>query len=156
KPAAVHLLDRWAEVTLDPDERRARRTHRLRQPLVMGGEPGGQVVVRPAVTPCDEPSERGGAHEHAVDAGEEAGEIALLGSGDRVEEIEAVVGGRDAAVHRHRRVPDEHSPSVLEPRGAYDHPVETWIQTELDSGERVISERLPHVRSATIGYWIGV
>jgi predicted Zn-dependent peptidase len=33
--------------------------------------------------------------------------------------------------------------------------VETWIQTELDSGERVISERLPHVRSATIGYWIG-
>jgi predicted Zn-dependent peptidase len=39
--------------------------------------------------------------------------------------------------------------------GAYDHPVETWIQTELDSGERVISERLPHVRSATIGYWIG-
>jgi predicted Zn-dependent peptidase len=34
-------------------------------------------------------------------------------------------------------------------------PVETWIQTELDSGERVISERLPHVRSATIGYWIG-
>jgi predicted Zn-dependent peptidase len=47
-------------------------------------------------------------------------------------------------------------PSVLEPRGAYDHAVETWIQTELDSGERVISERLPHVRSATIGYWIGV
>ena len=33
--------------------------------------------------------------------------------------------------------------------------VETWTQTELDSGERVISERLPHVRSAAIGYWIG-
>ena len=33
--------------------------------------------------------------------------------------------------------------------------METWIQTELDSGERVISEHLPHVRSATIGYWIG-
>jgi predicted Zn-dependent peptidase len=33
--------------------------------------------------------------------------------------------------------------------------VETWVQTELDTGERVISERLPHVRSATIGYWIG-
>jgi len=32
--------------------------------------------------------------------------------------------------------------------------VETWIQTELDSGVRVISERLQHVRSATIGYWI--
>ena len=37
----------------------------------------------------------------------------------------------------------------------YDHAVETWIQTELDSGERVISERLQHVRSATIGFWIG-
>jgi predicted Zn-dependent peptidase len=33
--------------------------------------------------------------------------------------------------------------------------VEEWIQTQLDSGERVISERLPHVRSAAIGYWIG-
>ncbi len=27
--------------------------------------------------------------------------------------------------------------------------------TELDSGERVISERLDHVRSASVGYWIG-
>ena len=26
--------------------------------------------------------------------------------------------------------------------------------TELDSGERVISERLDHVRSAAVGYWI--
>jgi predicted Zn-dependent peptidase len=33
--------------------------------------------------------------------------------------------------------------------------VESWVQTELDSGERVISERLTHVRSATIGFWIG-
>jgi predicted Zn-dependent peptidase len=33
--------------------------------------------------------------------------------------------------------------------------VETWTQTELDSGERVISEKLPHVRSAAVGYWIG-
>jgi predicted Zn-dependent peptidase len=33
--------------------------------------------------------------------------------------------------------------------------VEDWVQTELKTGERVISERLPHVRSATIGYWIG-
>jgi predicted Zn-dependent peptidase len=32
--------------------------------------------------------------------------------------------------------------------------METWVQTELDGGERVISERLPHVRSATVGYWI--
>ncbi len=30
-----------------------------------------------------------------------------------------------------------------------------WVLTELDSGERVISERLEHVRSAAIGYWIG-
>jgi predicted Zn-dependent peptidase len=33
--------------------------------------------------------------------------------------------------------------------------VETWTQTELGSGERIISERLPHVRSVTVGYWIG-
>ena len=30
-----------------------------------------------------------------------------------------------------------------------------WVVTELDSGERVITERLDHVRSAAIGYWIG-
>src|SRR5579872_1069402 len=30
-----------------------------------------------------------------------------------------------------------------------------WVLSELDSGERVISERLDHVRSAAIGYWIG-
>ena len=30
-----------------------------------------------------------------------------------------------------------------------------WTLTELDSGERVISER-SHVRSAAVGYWIGV
>ena len=33
--------------------------------------------------------------------------------------------------------------------------MEKWVQTELPSGERVISERLPHVRSAAVGYWIG-
>jgi predicted Zn-dependent peptidase len=33
--------------------------------------------------------------------------------------------------------------------------VARFVQTELDSGERVISERLPHVRSTAIGYWIG-
>jgi predicted Zn-dependent peptidase len=33
--------------------------------------------------------------------------------------------------------------------------VHNWVLTELDSGERVISERLDHVRSAAIGYWIG-
>jgi len=38
---------------------------------------------------------------------------------------------------------------------AYDPSVHNWVVTELDSGERVISERLDHVRSAAIGYWIG-
>jgi predicted Zn-dependent peptidase len=33
--------------------------------------------------------------------------------------------------------------------------VQDWKLTELDSGERVISERLDHVRSAAVGYWIG-
>jgi predicted Zn-dependent peptidase len=33
--------------------------------------------------------------------------------------------------------------------------VQDWRLTELDSGERVISERLDHVRSAAVGYWIG-
>lgn len=30
-----------------------------------------------------------------------------------------------------------------------------YVLTELDSGERVISERLAHVRSVAIGFWIG-
>ncbi|MFL5954866.1 MAG: M16 family metallopeptidase [Gaiellaceae bacterium] len=33
--------------------------------------------------------------------------------------------------------------------------MQNWVLTELDSGERVISERLEHVRSAAIGFWIG-
>jgi predicted Zn-dependent peptidase len=33
--------------------------------------------------------------------------------------------------------------------------VQNWELTELDSGERVISERLQHVRSVALGYWIG-
>jgi predicted Zn-dependent peptidase len=33
--------------------------------------------------------------------------------------------------------------------------VPTFVQTDLDTGERVISERLAHVRSTAIGYWIG-
>src|SRR5215831_19061438 len=36
------------------------------------------------------------------------------------------------------------------------HPaMQDWRLTELDSGERIISERLDHVRSAAVGYWIG-
>jgi len=33
--------------------------------------------------------------------------------------------------------------------------VQNWTLTELDSGERVISERLDHVRSVAVGFWIG-
>jgi len=33
--------------------------------------------------------------------------------------------------------------------------VQNWLLTELDSGERVITERLEHVRSVAVGYWIG-
>src|SRR5580704_96853 len=34
--------------------------------------------------------------------------------------------------------------------------MQPYVLSELDSGVRVISERLPHVRSAAIGYWVGV
>src|SRR5919199_2127087 len=37
----------------------------------------------------------------------------------------------------------------------YDPPVQKYVLSELDSGERVISERLEHVRSVAIGFWIG-
>ena len=30
-----------------------------------------------------------------------------------------------------------------------------WVLSELDSGERIITERVPGVRSVAIGYWIG-
>jgi predicted Zn-dependent peptidase len=33
--------------------------------------------------------------------------------------------------------------------------VQNWVLTELDSGVRVISERLEHAHSAALGYWIG-
>ncbi|MGB2953761.1 MAG: pitrilysin family protein [Gaiellaceae bacterium] len=34
--------------------------------------------------------------------------------------------------------------------------MQKYVLSELDSGERVISERLAHVRSVAIGFWIGV
>src|SRR6266498_3854339 len=37
----------------------------------------------------------------------------------------------------------------------HDPPVQKYVLTELDSGERVISERITHVRSVAIGFWIG-
>ena len=33
--------------------------------------------------------------------------------------------------------------------------VQKYVLSELDSGERVISERIPSVRSVAIGFWIG-
>ena len=40
-------------------------------------------------------------------------------------------------------------------RATYDPPMQNWVLTELDSGERVISQKVDHVRSVTVGYWIG-
>jgi predicted Zn-dependent peptidase len=37
----------------------------------------------------------------------------------------------------------------------YDAPVQKYEISELDSGERVITERVPTVRSVALGYWIG-
>ncbi len=37
----------------------------------------------------------------------------------------------------------------------YDRPVQKYVLSELDSGERVISERVPSVRSVALGFWIG-
>jgi len=37
----------------------------------------------------------------------------------------------------------------------YDRPVQKYVLSELDSGERVISERVPSVRSVAVGFWIG-
>jgi predicted Zn-dependent peptidase len=37
----------------------------------------------------------------------------------------------------------------------YDQPVEQEVLTELDSGERIVSEHLDHVRSVSLGFWIG-
>jgi predicted Zn-dependent peptidase len=37
----------------------------------------------------------------------------------------------------------------------YDPPVQKYVLSELDSGQRVITERLTHVRSVALGYWIG-
>ena len=33
--------------------------------------------------------------------------------------------------------------------------MQKYVLTELDSGERVISEKVPSVRSVSIGFWIG-
>jgi predicted Zn-dependent peptidase len=51
-----------------------------------------------------------------------------------------MAGGGAPAVRRLRR---------------YDRAVEKYDLTELDSGQRIISEQITHVRSAAVGYWIG-
>jgi len=40
-------------------------------------------------------------------------------------------------------------------RGQDNDPVQKYVLSELDSGERVISERVPGVRSVALGFWIG-
>src|SRR5918996_3683222 len=40
-------------------------------------------------------------------------------------------------------------------RGQDNEAVQKYVLSELDSGERVISERVPSVRSVSIGFWIG-
>jgi predicted Zn-dependent peptidase len=37
----------------------------------------------------------------------------------------------------------------------YDQAVQKYVISELDTGERVTSERVPSVRSVSLGYWIG-
>jgi predicted Zn-dependent peptidase len=37
----------------------------------------------------------------------------------------------------------------------YDRAVQKYVLSELDTGERVISEKVPSVRSVSIGFWIG-
>jgi predicted Zn-dependent peptidase len=39
--------------------------------------------------------------------------------------------------------------------GNKSRPVQKYVISELDSGQRVITERLTHVRSVALGYWIG-
>ena len=40
-------------------------------------------------------------------------------------------------------------------RPVRSRPMENYVLTELDSGERIISEEIDHVRSVAVGYWIG-
>src|SRR3954471_14339328 len=40
-------------------------------------------------------------------------------------------------------------------RGQDNDPMQKYVLSELDSGERVISERVPGVRSVALGFWIG-
>jgi predicted Zn-dependent peptidase len=52
---------------------------------------------------------------------------------------------RDEAGRRGAAVPAAH----------YDQPMQKYTLSELDSGERVISEKVPSVRSVALGFWIG-
>ena len=39
--------------------------------------------------------------------------------------------------------------------GYYDQDVQKYVLSELDSGQRLITERIPSVRSVALGFWIG-
>ena len=46
--------------------------------------------------------------------------------------------------------------TIWQPWGrGYDRRMQKYVLSELDSGERVISERVPSVRSVALGFWIG-
>src|SRR5436190_9419001 len=60
----------------------------------------------------------------------------------------------DRGLHRLLELGFVHETSLSTPP-EYDPFVQRYVLTELDSGERVISERLAHVRSVAIGFWIG-
>jgi predicted Zn-dependent peptidase len=45
--------------------------------------------------------------------------------------------------------------SIQEPHPDRIGAVQKYVLSELDSGERVISEKVPSVRSVSLGFWIG-
>src|SRR5262249_35700999 len=66
--------------------------------------------------------------------------------------------GRRAAARRDpraRRGPARGARSLGSVAAGIMRPVQKYVVSELDSGERVISERIPSVRSVAIGFWIG-
>ena len=53
------------------------------------------------------------------------------------------------------KLPASHGCSFARPGSNYDPPVQKYVLSELDSGQRVITERIPSVRSVALGFWIG-
>jgi predicted Zn-dependent peptidase len=66
-------------------------------------------------------------------------------------EIAAVVAAAGLAARTERR----EGPDTRRVSGHYDPIVQKYVMSELDSGLRVITERLSSVRSVALGFWIG-